>query len=105
MMYVIGGALIIIAVLFAWAKIERAGKKRAEKTRDLAIENAMVFEKKLATVKINIDQVFDYETEDKERNKKVKQRIKTLKNAKKDTEVMHEIENIRSDMYAALITI
>jgi len=103
--YVIGIAAIIILGLIVTILILNKSKKKIAKEKDQAIKDATIAEKKLDTVKAEVDKVLDYNTEDKERKKVIDQHVKILKESKDTKGVVNEMENIRMDIYDILATL
>jgi len=103
--YVIGIAAIIILGLIVTILILNKSKKKIAKEKDQAIKDATIAEKKLNTVKAEVDKVLDYNTEDKERKKVIDQHVKILKESKDTKGVVNEMENIRMDIYDILATL
>lgn len=105
MTYLISGLAVVIIGLFIWGKIQQKKKESAIRARDIAIDNAIALENKLANMKNNVDQVLDYNTKDEQAKKEIDKSIATLKSAKKDKEVIVEYEKIRSRIYDSLATL
>lgn len=103
--YLILALFIVIAVTIIWAMLERNGKKKAIKKWNAERKKNAILQKQLDTLRDNVDQVLDYNSEDRDRRNKINKHIEVLKNSKKEKEVLNELENIRADIHDALATL
>jgi len=94
-----GGILAVIAGLIAWAKIERAGKKKAIREKESAEIDKAKAEKRVHDIGENIDRLLDYNSKDAVIKQDVENRIVRFRDTRSKTDAKKEVAKLRADLF------